>query len=74
MNPVTTNEGVYTVELNEDLLKEAKRLVDAGATLPAKIAGFKGFFVASADEETVQALSGFVKGGVSYKIGTKFGR
>ncbi len=59
------------MEMNEDMLKEAEKLIDGGAVLPAEIGGFGGFFVSLATDNSIQAMSGLVHGGVSYKIGTK---
>ena len=59
--------------INQDMLTEARKIVsNARITLPAEIPGFAGFFVAKADDSSIETISGFVgENSISYKIGTK---
>ena len=61
------------LEINSDLLQEAKNVVsEKRVRLPAEIPGFPRFFVARANDSSIQAIAGFVTNdGVSFKIGVK---
>lgn len=75
MNSKSDFESFY-MEINEDLRAAALALigqVEGGTlSLPAEIGGFKGFFLAASDDETVAALGAIVSERTkkSYKIGT----
>ena len=58
------------MELPQQVIKEAKRLVEHGAALPAFIAGSAGFYVAVESDSSILAFSGIEIQGVTYKIGT----
>ena len=76
-NPLTSQQTPHNpmthLFINEDLLLGAKKLASlADISLPAEIPGFRGFFVAEADDPSVQAVTGFVdENGRSLKIGTR---
>lgn len=59
--------------LNQDIVAEARKIVsNADTALPAEIPGFPGLFVASPDEDAIEAIGAFVASdGISYKIGTR---
>lgn len=76
MSEIHRKQGVYTMEINEDLLNAAKELAAEAETekksLPQQIGGFPDMFVAGPEDRTIATMYAFVSDtGNSYKIGTK---
>jgi len=73
MNTKSNFEESY-MQINEQLEGAARALVskvEGGAlSLPAEIEGFRGFYLATSNDENIAAIAAISMEGVSYKIGT----
>lgn len=58
------------MKLSGHIIDEAKRLLEKGAVLPAQITSAPNFYVAEAEDKSIQAFSSLKHSDKSYKIGT----
>lgn len=64
-------EEEYTMEINPNIVAEARRLLEEGRPLPAGLPSFQTLFVAEAYDSHIVTIWGIVHNEKSYKIGTR---